>query len=115
MDLQDLLNTPLKDMRLRTHTYFCLLNSGYATAGDVASLSEQQILAIKGAGRVTLREIKTSLRRLGLKLDNQLRSERIIKDRMIREDELAQLLSHVRAGGKPAPLSVLLAILDAPR
>lgn len=60
--------TPLPDMRLPIRTYNVLYALGCRTAGDVAKLSAEELLARPNFGQVSLMDLRKTMAELGLRL-----------------------------------------------
>lgn len=56
-------SAPLASLRISTQPYHALMRAGCKTVNQVAGLSDDQILAIKGVGVKFLLEIRTAIRR----------------------------------------------------
>ena len=65
---QRLLDTSIADLELSVRANNCLEMATIETLGDLASLSESQLLSLRSFGKTSLREVKRKLADLGLDL-----------------------------------------------
>jgi len=63
----ELLSLPIEYLCLSTHARNCLLRYQYLRVGDIASLSDVEIMRMHGMGKGTANEIAHALNRLGIK------------------------------------------------
>ena len=63
----ELLSLPIEYLCLSTHARHCLLHYQYLRVGDIASLSDVEIMRMHGMGKGTANEIAHALNRLGVK------------------------------------------------
>lgn len=61
---EDVLRTSLSDLELSLRTYKCLQNCEVSVVGDLLHWDEKRLLAIKGFGLRSLKDLQSALRRL---------------------------------------------------
>lgn len=69
LKLRERLALPISDLDLSVRASNCLEAENIKTIGDLVSLSEPGLLALKNFGRTSLREVKMKLTHVGLSLD----------------------------------------------
>ncbi len=65
---QRILETPIEDVDFSVRTYNCLKKSGINTIGDICERTADDLLAIRGLGEHSLREVIEKLAQFGLSL-----------------------------------------------
>ena len=68
----DVTTVDLGRLDLSTRTRNCMIQANIETAGELAALTQDDILKIPNAGRKTLKEVREVLGSLGLKLQGDL-------------------------------------------
>jgi DNA-directed RNA polymerase subunit alpha len=67
-ELQNKLNQPISSMDLSVRASNCLESAKIHTVGDLAKLTENDLLKVRSFGKTSLREVKRKLQDLGLSL-----------------------------------------------
>ncbi len=67
-ELQSKLNQPISTMELSVRASNCLESAKIHTVGDLAKLTENDLLKVRSFGKTSLREVKRKLQDLGLSL-----------------------------------------------
>ncbi len=67
-ELQEKMNKLVADLDLSVRASNCLEAAKIKTIGELVSLSEEEVLAIRNFGRTTLKEVKKKLAQLGMSL-----------------------------------------------
>lgn len=67
-ELQDRLSLPISQLDLSVRASNCLESAKVSTVGDLARMSETDLLKVRSFGRTSLREVKRKLADLGLSL-----------------------------------------------
>ena len=67
-ELQNRLNQPISTMELSVRASNCLESAKIHTVGDLAKLTEGDLLKVRSFGKTSLREVKRKLQDLGLSL-----------------------------------------------
>jgi hypothetical protein len=62
------LDTPIEELGLSVRSYNCLKRVGITTVGELAAMSEADLLDIRNVGRSSVNEFRTQLLELGLTL-----------------------------------------------
>ncbi len=60
--------TPIKELKLSTHTFNVLTKAKIVSAGEVVKLTEKELLALEGLGKTALKELRKELKKLGLEI-----------------------------------------------
>ena len=71
-ELAEKLKTPLQELELSVRAGNCLESSKIETVGQLASMTEADLLKIRSFGKTSLREIKRKLADMGLSLEMQV-------------------------------------------
>lgn len=71
-----LMNAPITDFELSARARNCLKKMNIRTVGDLARISEAELMAYKNFGETTLMEIKSVLTQRGIKLGQALDQQR---------------------------------------
>ncbi len=71
-DLLEKLNTPIDQMGLSVRASNCLDTQGISTAGELARMSEADLLTLRNLGKTSLQDIKAKLDALGLSIGMQI-------------------------------------------
>ena len=71
-ELAEKLKTPLQELELSVRAGNCLESSKIETVGQLASMTEAELLKIRSFGKTSLREIKRKLADMGLSLEMQV-------------------------------------------
>lgn len=71
----DILEMPIQKMKMPSRTSNLLVEQNFKKIGDLATLSEEEILQIEGMGDKGLRDIKKALGNFGLILENEEEKE----------------------------------------
>lgn len=66
--IDEILARPLKDLQLEIQTHNTLKNTNFYIIGDVARFDESNYLKLKSFGTKSLRDVKSKLENLGLKI-----------------------------------------------
>ena len=74
-ELQDRLSMPISQLDLSVRASNCLESAKVTTVGELARLSEPDLLKVRSFGRTSLREVKRKLADLGLSLGMSLGAE----------------------------------------
>ncbi len=74
-DLQDRLNMPISQLDLSVRASNCLESAKVHTVGELARMSETDLLKVRSFGRTSLREVKRKLADLGLSLGMNLEQQ----------------------------------------
>lgn len=74
-ELQDRLSMPISQLDLSVRASNCLESARVTTVGELARLSEPDLLKVRSFGRTSLREVKRKLADLGLSLGMSLGAE----------------------------------------
>jgi DNA-directed RNA polymerase subunit alpha len=67
-DLQERLSLPISQLDLSVRASNCLESAKVTTVGELARMSEAELLKVRSFGRTSLREVKRKLADLGLSL-----------------------------------------------
>ena len=70
-DNSDPMAMPIADLDLSVRSYNCLLRAGVKTVGDIAKMSERQMLRIRNFGKKSEDEVLGRLRALGVELNHE--------------------------------------------
>jgi len=92
-----ILETPISDFELSVRSRNCFKKMGINTLGDLANITEVELLSYKNFGETSLREIKVILESKGLRLGSAVEEEQLssaeASDGALAEDEDEGLLS----------------------
>jgi Bacterial RNA polymerase, alpha chain C terminal domain/Sigma-70, region 4 len=83
--VDDVTRVDLGRLDLSTRTRNCMIQANIETAGDLATLTQDDILRIPNAGRKTLKEVREVLGSLGLKLQGDKQPAAPLNPRLIGE------------------------------
>ncbi len=107
-EMAQTLETPITDFELSARSRNCLENADIHTLGDLARVSEQELLAGKNFGETSLREVRIILEARGLRIGQNVYQEKQSpafydtddlspEERELREQPVAHLDLSVRA------------------
>lgn len=86
-ELEQVLNVPITDFELSARSRNCLERAGISTLGDLARITEDDLLAGKNFGDTSLREIREMLASRGLRI-GQMLSQDTLPVATYKRDEL---------------------------
>jgi len=72
---QEILDMPIQKLKMPSRTSNLLMEQNFKKVGDLATLTEEEILKIEGMGDKGLRDIKKALGNFGLVLENEEEKE----------------------------------------
>lgn len=75
----DLLLKPIDELELSARAHNCLISAGKKRILDLVNLTEDELLKVKNFGRKSLREVRDSLKSLGLTLGMTIKEDDIKK------------------------------------
>jgi len=75
----DLLLKPIDELELSARAHNCLISAGKKRILDLVNLTEDELLKVKNFGRKSLREVRDSLKSLGLSLGMNIKEDDIKK------------------------------------
>ena len=83
--VDDVTSVDLGRLDLSTRTRDCMIQANIETAGELATLTQDDILRLPNAGRKTLKEVREVLGSLGLKLQSDTQPAAPLNPKLIRE------------------------------
>lgn len=83
--VDDVTRIDLGRLDLSTRTRNCMIQANIETAGELATLTQHNILGLPNAGRKTLKEVREVLGSLGLKLQGDIQAAAPLNPKLIRE------------------------------
>ena len=83
--VDDVTRVDLGRLDLSTRTRNCMIQANIETAGELATLTQDDILRLPNAGRKTLKEVREVLGSLGLKLQDDTQPSAPLNPKLIRE------------------------------
>lgn len=68
VEISEILQTPIEEVKLSTRTYNCLYRAGKNTLGDIVEMTERELMNVRNLGRKSADEVKQVLKEYGLEL-----------------------------------------------
>jgi len=106
--IDDVTGVDLGRLDLSTRTRNCMIQANIETAGELATLTQDDILRLPNAGRKTLKEVREVLGSLGLKLQGDTQPAAPLNPKLIRELQ-------VQLSVAPEPETTTIALESATR